>query len=70
MHTAMLVVNIFCISFQYVPEANLIPGAPAKDPLPGGQSPDPLPQEAHFTPTDPRGGQSPDLNLLPGKGGQ
>ena len=56
----------FCISFQYVPEANLIPGAPAKGPIP-----DPLPQEAHFTPTDPReGGQSADLGLLPGKGCQ
>ena len=57
----------FCIPFQYFhTEANLIPGAPAKDPIP-----DPLPQEAHFTPTDPReGGQRPDLSLLPGKGGQ
>ena len=47
-------------------EGNLIPGVLTEGPIP-----DPLPQEAHFTPTAPReGGQSPDLSLLPGKGGQ
>ena len=65
MHAAMLVVNTLHF-FSICPGANLIPGAPAKDPIP-----DPRPQEAHFTPTNPReGGQSPDLGLLPEKGGQ